>query len=336
MGYWDAIFFENPEWFWAFLSLPLLAYWMYSKRNKQQPSVKISSIQGFKTHQSWLPKLRPVLFVLRLACIALCIVALARPRTVDVTSKISGVEGIDIVMAADISTSMLAQDFKPNRLEALKKVASDFVERRKNDRIGIVIYAGESYTKTPLTTDKGLVINAIQSMDFASSIDDGTAIGMGIATAVNRLKESNAKSKIIILLTDGVNNTGLIDPRTATEIAKEKGIKIYSIGIGTRGKAMSPAAMLPNGQIQYRPMDVEIDEDLMKYISNETGGRYFRATDLKVLEQIYDEIDALEKTELEEETFYDYEEKFRPFLLLAGLLLAVELILKFTLFRSFV
>lgn len=336
MAYWEALFFENPEWFWAFLFLPLIVYWMYSKRNNQQPSVKISSVQGFKTHQSWLPKLRPILQVFRLASIALCIVALARPRTVDVTSKISGVEGIDIVMAADISTSMLAQDFKPNRLEALKKVASEFIERRKNDRVGIVIYAGESYTKTPLTTDKGLVINAIKSMDFASSIDDGTAIGMGIATAINRLKESNAKSKIIILLTDGVNNTGLIDPITATEIAKEKGIKIYTIGIGTRGKAMSPAAMLPNGQIQYRPMDVEIDEDLMKYISKETGGRYFRATDLKVLEQIYDEIDALEKTELEEEIFYDYEEKFRLFLLLALLSLAFELILKFTLFRSFV
>lgn len=333
---WDAIFFENPEWFWALLLLPLLGYWMYAKRDKQQPSVKISSVQWLKENQTWLPKLRPILYVLRLASLAFMIVAMARPRTVDVSSKISGMEGIDIIMAADISTSMLAQDFKPNRLEALKKVASDFVERRKSDRIGIVIYAGESYTKTPLTSDRGLVINAIQSMDFASSIDDGTAIGMGIATAVNRLKDSEAESKVIILLTDGVNNTGLIDPITATEIAKQSGVKIYSIGIGTRGKAMSPAALLPNGQIQYRMMDVEIDEELMKYISEETGGRYYRATDVKVLEEIYDEIDALEKTELEEETFYDYEEKFRFFLLIGVILLGIELILKFTLFRSFV
>ncbi|MGM0635385.1 MAG: vWA domain-containing protein [Bacteroidota bacterium] len=336
MNFFDNIFFENPAWFWLLLIIPLLAIWYFKKRNQQQPSVKISSIKGFKNTSSLLPKLRPVLYVLRLLALALFITAMARPRTVDVTTQVKGNEGVDIIMAADVSTSMLAQDFDPNRLEALKKVAVDFVDRRVTDRIGVVIYAGESYTKTPLTSDRSLVKSAIQEIDFKSGIDDGTAIGMGIATSINRLKDSKAKSKVIILLTDGVNNSGLIDPETATEIAAEKEIKIYSIGIGTRGKAMSPVAILPNGDFRYRPVDVEIDEELMKFISEQTGGRYFRATDEASLEEIYDEIDSLEKTEIEEEKFYDYEEKFRPLVILGGILLLIEVVLKFTLFRSFV
>lgn len=333
---WQDVFFENPEWFWLLLLLPLLGAWHFIKRNKENPVVHISSINGFANSKSILPKLRPVLYVLRLLALGLFIVAMARPRTVDVTSQIKGTEGIDIVIAADISTSMLAQDFKPNRLEALKEVAAEFVDRRKTDRIGVVIYAGESYTKTPLTSDKALVKNAIKDIDFTDAIDGGTAIGMGIATSVNRLKESSAESKVIILLTDGVNNSGFIDPEIATELAMEYDIKIYSIGIGTQGRAMSPVRVLSNGQFEYRPVEVEIDEELLTRISNETGGKYYRATNQDKLAEIYEEIDALEKTEIEEEKFYDYEEKFKPIVILGLGLLLFEFILRNTLFRSFV
>ena len=333
---WEDVFFENPEWFWLLLALPLLGIWQFVKRNKENAVVHISSTKGFDDSKSILPKLRPILYVIRLLSLGLFIVAMARPRTVDVTSQIKGTEGVDIVIAADISTSMLAQDFKPNRLEALKKVAGEFVDRRKTDRIGIVIYAGESYTKTPLTTDKALVKRAISEINFTDAIDGGTAIGMGIATSVNRLKDSKAESKVIILLTDGVNNSGFIDPEIATELAMEYGIKIYSIGIGTQGKALSPVAMLPNGKFRYRPVEVEIDEELLTRISNLTDGKYYRATNLKKLEEIYEEIDALEKTEIEEEKFYDYEEKYKPLVVLGLALLLFEFILRNTLFRTFV
>jgi len=333
---WEGVFFENPEWFWLLLVIPLLGVWHYVKRNKENPVVHISSTKGFEKSNSILPKLRPILYLLRLFSLALFIVAMARPRTVDVTSQIKGTEGIDIVITADISTSMLAQDFKPNRLEALKEVAIEFVDRRKTDRIGIVIYAGESYTKTPLTSDKALVKAAIEDINFSDAIDGGTAIGMGIATSVNRLKESIAESKVIILLTDGVNNSGFIDPEIATELAMEYNIKIYSIGIGTQGKAMSPVGILPNGQFQYRPVEVEIDEELLTRISSLTGGKYYRATNQDKLVEIYDEIDALEKTEIEEEKFYDYKEKFKPLVILGLGLLLFEFLLRNTLFRSFV
>jgi Ca-activated chloride channel family protein len=333
---WEDVFFENPEWFWLLLALPLLGIWQFVKRNKENAVVHISSTKGFDDSKSILPKLRPILYVIRLLSLGLFIIAMARPRTVDVTSQIKGTEGVDIVIAADISTSMLAQDFKPNRLEALKKVAGEFVDRRKTDRIGIVIYAGESYTKTPLTTDKALVKRAISEINFTDAIDGGTAIGMGIATSVNRLKDSKAESKVIILLTDGVNNSGFIDPEIATELAMEYGIKIYSIGIGTQGKALSPVAMLPNGKFRYRPVEVEIDEELLTRISNLTDGKYYRATNLKKLEEIYEEIDALEKTEIEEEKFYDYEEKYKPLVVLGLALLLFEFILRNTLFRTFV
>lgn len=333
---WEGVFFENPAWFWLLAILPILAAWYFLKRNKENPVVHISSTRGFANSKSILPTLRPILYVVRLLALGLFIVAMARPRTVDVTSQIKGTEGIDIIIAADISTSMLAQDFKPNRLEALKEVAAEFVDRRQTDRIGIVIYAGESFTKTPLTSDKALVKAAIKDIDFTDAIDGGTAIGMGIATSVNRLKDSKAESKVIILLTDGVNNTGFIDPEIATELAMEFGIKIYSIGIGTQGKAMSPVALLPNGQFQYRPIEVEIDEELLKQISQQTGGKYYRATNVEKLAEIYEEIDTLEKTEIEEEKFYDYQEKFKPLVLLGLGLLILEFLLRNTLFRSFV
>jgi Ca-activated chloride channel family protein len=231
---------------------------------------------------------------------------------------------------------MLARDFKPNRLEALKKVASEFVFNRVNDRLGVVVYAAESYTKTPVTSDKPMILESIKTIKWDRILQDGTGIGMGLSTAVNRLKDSKAKSKVIILLTDGVNNSGFIEPETAADIAKEFGIKVYTIGVGSIGMADSPFALDERGNIMYKRMPVEIDEKLLKNIANKTGGQYFRATDNSSLKKIYNEIDQLERTELDEKTFYSYDEKFRPLILLALGLLLLEFTLRNTLFRSFI
>jgi Ca-activated chloride channel family protein len=240
------------------------------------------------------------------------------------------------VLAIDVSGSMLARDLKPNRLEALKEVAAEFIKGRPSDRIGLVVYAGESFTKTPVTSDKAIVLGALADIEFNTALENGTAIGMGLATAVNRLKDSKAKSKVIILLTDGVNNAGFIDPKIASELAVEYKIKTYTIGVGTNGMALSPVAVMPNGQFQYGYAQVEIDEKLLQEIANVTEGKYFRATNNEKLESIYGEIDSLEKTEVEELKYTNYEENFRPLLLLAGLLLIMELFLRFTVFRSFI
>ena len=293
------------------------------------------SIKGFKP-DSILSKIKPILYVLRLLALAAIIVALARPRNVSVSKKTKTNKGIDIVMAIDVSASMLAKDLKPNRLEALKKVAVDFVDRRPNDRIGIVVYAGESFTQTPITSDKGIVKRTISELKWGQ-LEGGTAIGMGLGSAVNRLKESTAKSKVIILLTDGVNNSGNIDPRTATELAKELGIKTYTIGIGTNGMADFPWSRDPRtGKLQFRKQQVEIDEALLKEIASETEGKYFRATDNTSLKKIYDEIDKLEKTKIEEFKYYNYQEKYRFFVFLGLSFLLLEFILRNTLFKSFI
>lgn len=330
------ITFANPEFFWLFLTLPFLIAWFYFKRNEQSATLKVSSVNGFKVTPSVIARLKPLLFVLRILALSAIIVALARPQSTDVTNKTRKSRGIDIVMAIDVSGSMLARDLKPNRLEALKNVASEFVADRPNDRIGIVVYASEAYTKTPVTSDKGVVLDAIKSIKYDRVIQDGTAIGVGLATAVNRIKDSDAKSKVIILLTDGVNNSGFIDPRMAAEIAKEYGIKVYTIGIGTNGMAEFPASIAPNGQFNYQMMKVEIDEDLMKEIAKATDGVYFRATDNKSLEKIYDEIDELETSEVEELRFFNYDDKFRSLVILSFILLGIELILRKTLYRSFI
>jgi len=332
----EGIEFLNKEFFWLFLLLPLALLWYVFKHKKQTAELKISSLKGFKVTSSWLPKLRHVLFALRLLALAAIITALARPRTVDVSTKTKTTRGIDIVMAIDVSASMLAKDLSPNRLEALKKVASEFIIGRPNDRIGLVEYAGESYTKTPITSDKAIVLRSLNEIRYNTIIEGGTAIGMGLATSVNRLKDSKAKSKVIILLTDGVNNSGFIDPKIASELAVEYGIKVYTIGLGTNGMALSPYQINPNGTFQYARVQVEIDEDLLKEIADVTGGKYFRATNNKKLADIYAEINKLEKTEIEEFKFYNYEEKYRALVLLAGLFLAMELLLRFTIFRSFV
>lgn len=328
--------FLNPGFFWLFLILPVAIVWYFWTRNEQTATLRISSLQGFKAKPSVLVKLKPILFVLRLLALSLLIVAMARPRAVDISSRTKTTRGIDIVMAIDVSGSMLARDLKPNRLEALKRVASDFVTNRPNDRIGLVVYAAEGYTKTPVTSDKTVVLEALKSVKYENIIQDGTAIGVGLATAVNRLKDSKAKSKVVILLTDGVNNSGFIEPLTAADIAKEYGIKVYTIGIGTNGMAQSPYAVAPNGEFLFRNMPVEIDEPLMKGIAKITNGTYFRATDNKKLRAIYEEINKLETTDVEELKFYNYDEKYRPFLLVAGFLLLFEFGLRKTVFRSFI
>lgn len=330
------ITFANPEFFWLFLLVPVAIGWYFWKRREQSATLKISSVSGFKTTGSMLPQLKPVLFVLRMTALSALIGALARPQSTDVTNKSRTTRGIDIVMAIDVSGSMLAKDLKPNRMEALKRVAAEFVEERPNDRIGLVVYAAESYTKTPVTSDKAVVLEALESVKYDNVLQDGTGIGVGLATAVNRLKDSKAKSKVIILLTDGVNNSGFIDPRMASEIAKEYGVKVYTIGIGTNGMAEFPYAIAPNGQFLFRMMKVEIDEKLMKEIAQMTDGKYFRATSNKSLENIYNEINKLETTEVQEQRFYNYDEKYRSLAFIAFGLLVLELLLRKTLFRSFI
>ncbi len=333
---WSNFEFLNPEFFWLFLLIPIIILWYVLVRNKNSASFTIPSVQGFKAEQSWLPKLKPILYVLRLVAFSLLIVALARPRNVAVSKKTKTNKGIDIVMAIDVSASMMAKDLKPNRLEALKKVATDFVNQRPNDRIGIVVYAGESFTQTPITSDKGIVKRTISEIKWGQ-LEGGTAIGMGLGSAVNRLKESKAKSKVIILLTDGVNNSGFIDPKTATELATELEIKVYTIGIGTNGMADFPVNINPQtGQLIFRKQQVEIDEELLKYIADQTNGKYFRATDNTKLKDIYDEINKLEKTKIEEFKYYNYEEKYRLLVLIALGLLVLEYTLKNTLFKSFI
>ena len=332
----EGIYFANPDYLWLLTMIPLVVGWHVFTRKKSQAVLKISSLQGFRSKSSFLSRLQPLLFVLRILSLVLIVMALARPQTMDVSTRTKTNKGIDIVMAIDISSSMLAQDLRPNRLTALKRVAASFVDDRVSDRIGLVIYAGESYTKTPITSDRAIVKNALSKIQFEGLIDDGTAIGMGLATAVNRLKDSRAKSKVIILLTDGVNNSGFIDPKIASELAVEYEIKTYTIGLGSNGTARAPVGLLPNGKFQYGMTKVEIDEELLKTIAKNTGGLYFRATDNKKLEEIYAEINKLEKTEIEEFKYYNYDEKFRPLILLALALLLLEWLMRNTLFRSFI
>ncbi|TXI61047.1 MAG: VWA domain-containing protein [Flavobacterium sp.] len=329
--------FLNPEFLWLFLVLPIAIGWLFYKRNQLSATVKMSSLEPFKQNRTFLAKAKPFLYVLRILALSSIIIALARPRSVDVTSKSKTTKGIDIVMAIDVSSSMLANDLKPNRLEALKKVASTFVQDRVNDRIGLVVYAGESYTRTPVTSDKTIILQSLKTIEYDDSIiADGTGIGVGLATAINRIKDSKAKSRIIILLTDGVNNSGTIDPRTASEIAKEYGIKVYTIGIGTNGQAMFPVAKDANGKLVFRKMPVEIDESLMKEIAKATDAKYFRATSNKKLQAIYNEINKLETTEIDEKKFYNYDEKYKPFVLIAFVLLGVEVLLRNSVFRGIV
>lgn len=331
----QGIEFTHTELLWLLLLLPPLLLWYVVKHKKQTAVLEISNSSGLVKGSLFWTVLKHCLFGFRTLALVLIIVAMARPQSVDVSTKTKKTRGIDIVMAIDVSASMLAKDLKPNRLEALKEVAGKFIARRPNDRIGLVEYAGESYTRTPVTSDKNIIFSSLKDIKYNTIITGGTAIGMGLATAVNRIKDSKAKSKIIILLTDGVNNSGFIDPLTASELASEYGIKTYTIGLGSNGMALSPVA-IRNGKIQYSRIQVEIDEKLLKEIAEGTGGKYFRATNNKKLEEIYAEINQLEKTEIEEFKYYNYEEKFRPLVLWALALLVFEFLLRHTLLKSFI
>ena len=332
----EGIYFANPNYLWLLLILPVVLTWQIISRNKTQPLLKMPSLSNFQEGSFFWARIFHGLFIFRLCAIGLIILAIARPQTVDISTRTKTNKGIDIVMAIDVSSSMLAQDLKPDRLTALKRVAAEFIEDRRSDRIGLVVYAGESYTKTPITSDKNIVKSSMREINFQGLIEDGTAIGMGLATSVNRLKDSKAKSKIIILLTDGVNNSGFIDPKIATELAVEFGIKTYTIGLGSNGTALAPVGILPNGKFKYGLTKVEIDEALLKEIALKTGGIYFRATNNQKLEEIYQEINKLEKTEIEEFKYYNYEEKYRILILLAIGFIIFEWIFRNTLFKSFI
>jgi Ca-activated chloride channel homolog len=323
--------FANPEYL-AFLALlPAMLVWYWRRQKHQLAELQVSTVKVFHAvPRTWRQRLRHALFALRLFALTLLIIALARPQSTDRGENVT-TEGIDIVLTTDISGSMLAEDFKPNRIEAAKRVAADFIDGRPNDRIGLVIFAGESFTQCPLTLDHAVVINLLKEVK-AGMVQDGTAIGMGLATAVSRLKESKAKSRVIILLTDGVNNRGFIDPLSAAGIAQSFGIRVYTIGVGTQGMAPYPV-QTPFG-VQYQSIPAEIDEALLQKIANETGGKYFRATDNRTLKDIYAEIDRLEKTKIEVTQFRRHREEFYQAAMFAGFFLLLEVFLSQTIFRK--
>lgn len=329
--------FMHPHFLWLLLVIPIAVFWHYTTIKQQHPAIKISTTEGFSIPKSWVMKCRPFLFLLKIVALGFVIIALARPRNTQKSSYTDSKNGIDIVIATDVSGSMLATDFKPNRLEAIKKVAESFIQKRTNDRIGLVVYAGESYTKTPVTSDKTMLLSALREVQYNGLVlQDGTAIGIGLGTAINRIKNSKAKSKIIILLTDGVNNVGSLDPISAAEIAKDYGIKVYTVGVGTNGMANFPVAKDSNGNIVFQPQKVEIDEKILQEIAAITKGKYFRATDNNKLEAIYDEIDGLEKSKITENRLMLFDEQFRTWLLIGLFVLVLEMLLSRTLFKSFI
>lgn len=329
--YFTNIKFAQPYFFALAIILPVLIFWYAKTNNKRNAGIAVSSL-GAKGLGSWKTSFRHLPFICRLLSIAFIIVALANPQTKNDEQHAEG-DGIDIMLCLDVSGSMTAQDLLPNRLEAAKTVAIDFVNRRKNDRIGIVVFAGESFTQCPLTPDHGILINAIQNI-HSGLLLDGTAIGDGLGTAVDRLRSSKVKSKIVVLLTDGENNGGLIDPKTAKEIAKSFGIKVYTIGVGsTEGEANRPT-QTPMG-VQMQKIKVSIDEKLLKQIAIETGGKYFRAKDNEGLANIYTTIDTLEKSKVEISTTTNFTNKFLPFAIAAAFFLLLEILLRHLVFRKF-
>lgn len=324
--------FAQKHFFWLMLVLPLLAgyyLWRYKKSNGDVRISTMSFFSGIK--KSVKEYLRHGLFAARLLALAALITALARPQSSTSWQNVT-TEGIDIILSMDVSGSMLAEDLKPNRLEASKAVAMDFISGRPNDRMGLVLFSGESFTQCPITTDHSVLKNLFKDVKNGM-IADGTAIGMGLANAVNRLKDSEAKSKVIILLTDGENNRGEIPPMTAAEIAKAFGVRVYTIGVGTRGEAPFPFRS-PFGGIVYQNVEVKIDEPLLTQIADMTGGKYFRATDNKKLKAIYEEIDTLEKSKIQVQEFRKKNEKFLPWVLVAGILLLLEFVFRNTYFKS--
>lgn len=328
---WKYLSFAHPIFFGLLLLVPVMLWWQNRKRKDSTPTLRLTTIAGVKgVKPTWRVRFRPVLKVLRVISLVALIIALARPQSSNTTESIDS-EGIDIVLSIDISGSMLAQDFKPNRIEAAKKVAMSFVDQRPTDRLGLVIFSGESFTQCPITIDHHVLKEQISAVK-SGMLQDGTSIGMGLATAVRALKNAKGKSKVIVFMTDGVNNTGLIDPATALEIAKAYKIRVYTIGVGSMGQALS-LVQTPMG-MQMQMVPVQIDEPLMKKIAGETGGKYFRATDNRSLDNVYKEIDKLEKTKIEISSYKHYAELFFPFAALALICLALEMLLRYTVFRS--
>jgi len=327
----SGIEFAHPGFFWLLLIVPLTIAWYVWRQQILQGTLSVSAVKGFSMPtKSVVPRLRHLGIVLRSLALVALIIALARPQS-SLSWQNTTTEGIDIIIASDISGSMLAEDFQPNRLEAGKNIAIDFIKNRPDDRIGLVIFSGESFTQCPLTIDHDVLINLFNDVKNGM-IDDGTAIGMGLATAVNRLKESEAKSKVVILLTDGSNNMGSIPPITAAEIAKQFNVRVYTVGIGTHGYAPYPV-QTPAG-IQYQRIPVDVDEGTLTKIANITGGKYFRATDNETLKKIYDQIDKLEKAKIDVTQYHKKTELFLPFALIALLFLSLEFILKNTLLKG--
>jgi len=327
----ENIEFANPKLLWLLLLVPLTILWYILRHKKQEASVIFSDLKGMtKLPKTWKAYLRHLLFAMKMVAMALLIVALARPQSSS-TNSTSNIEGIDIVMAMDVSGSMLARDLKPDRLTAAKNVASDFVKGRPGDRMGLVIFSGETFTQVPLTTDHGVMLNMLGEMKNGL-IDDGTAIGDGLATAISRLKDSEAISKVVILLTDGLNNAGSVDPYTAAEMAKIFGIRVYTIGVGTYGTAPYPVQTPFGTQIQQ--VKVEIDEKLLTEMANMTGGNYYRANNNKKLDEIFQEIDKLERSKIEVTEFRRLHEEFYPLVAWALALLLLEFLLRRTIFRT--
>jgi len=327
----NGITFADPLYLYILAVIPAMVAFYVIKQQKTTASLRMPALQSFTGARiTFRHYLRHILFALRIIAFALLIIVLARPQATDKFQNTS-TEGIDIVLTLDISGSMLARDFRPDRLEASKNVATEFISGRPYDRIGLVVFSGESFTQCPLTTDHAVLVNLLREIQ-SGMIEDGTAIGMGLATAVNRIKDSEAKSKVIILLTDGVNNRGEIAPATAAGIAKTYGIRVYTIGVGTQGMAPYPV-QTPFG-IQYQNMPVEIDEAILQEISQTTGGKYFRATDNDKLVQVYNEIDKLEKSKIDVKQFSRKEEKFLIPALVAFCLLILEVLVRNTLFRN--
>jgi len=329
--WYQHIYFSQPAFFGLLAILPLLVYWELKKSGEAQATLLVSSVRQFHGARSWRNMLRPLPFIFRLLAICCIVIALARPQTRNDEQLVTG-EGIDIVLCLDISGSMLAQDFTPNRMEAAKNVAGEFIDHRPTDRIGLVIFSGESFTMCPLTTDRTVLKTQLYNVQ-SGLLEDGTAIGSGLATGVERLRNSPSKSKVIILLTDGENNGGLIDPNTAKEIAKSVGVRVYTVGMGTEGYA--PVPVQTPGGIVYQKEKVNIDEKLLTQIATETGGRYYRAKDNEGLKNIYNEIDQLEKSKIETSTLRRYAEQFYPFALAAALFVLLELVLRWTVLRKF-
>jgi Ca-activated chloride channel family protein len=329
--WYQHIFFGQPGFFGLFALIPLMIWWELKRADAGQATVMVSTVRAFKGTRSWKNFLRPLLFIFRVLTLCCLIIALARPQTRNDEQLVNG-EGIDIVLCLDISGSMLAQDFTPNRMEAAKNVASEFIDNRPTDRIGLVIFSGEAFTMCPLTTDRNVLKSQLFNVQ-SGLLEDGTAIGSGLATGVDRLRNSPSKSKVIILLTDGENNGGLIDPNTAKEIAKSVGVRVYTVGMGTEGYAPVPV-QTPGGVIMQREK-VNIDEKLLTQIATETGGRYYRAKDNESLKNIYSEIDMLEKSKIEVSSIRRYTEQYFPFALAAAILLFLELLLRWTVLRKF-